>query len=251
MEAGPVRTYRRPPITEAVIELRYAQNYGEEVVNRAAKRIRGQYTYEDEQRHVNVKVHADRQESEFEDEWAGVRLSSSDRTDIIIFKNESFLCSRLAPYNGWDEFCARAMDAWDAWTKVAGNTELARIGVRYLNRIDIPTQNMSTLRVEDYLNVWPRVPEDIYTADADLKSYTMQVVRPLGVDECSLLLNSGTIASPLIGFVSLLLDFDIFRETNLPRRRDELWALVNRIRVYKNEVFEKSITDRARALFDQ
>jgi uncharacterized protein (TIGR04255 family) len=58
------------------------------------------------------------------------------------------------------------------------------------------------------------------------------------------------VTPPLVGFAALVLDIDVFRETNIPRRDEDLWALVNRIRTYKNNIFETCITDQSRALFD-
>ena len=65
-----------------------------------------------------------------------------------------------------------------------------------------------------------------------------------------LALNTATVAPPLIGFVSLALDLDVFREANLPQRDDDLWDIVNRMRGHKNRIFESCITDRARTLFN-
>jgi uncharacterized protein (TIGR04255 family) len=83
-----------------------------------------------------------------------------------------------------------------------------------------------------------------------VSGFAMQIIRPLGVDDCVLVLNSATVPSPLIGFASLALDLDVMRETSIPRRDEDVWELVNRIRDYKNRAFESCITDRARALFD-
>jgi uncharacterized protein (TIGR04255 family) len=102
--------------------------------------------------------------------------------------------------------------------------------------------------IDDYLNLSPRLPE---TPGEPMTAYAMQIVRPLGMDECHLILNSSSVPSPLVGYSSFALDLDIFRETKLPMRDDELWALIDKIREHKNRVFESCITDRARTLFNQ
>lgn len=84
-----------------------------------------------------------------------------------------------------------------------------------------------------------------------MASYAVQVVFPLG-DDCNLVLNSSSMPlSPLVGFTSLLLDIDISRDINLPKKDDAIWELLDQIRSHKNSIFEKCITDRSRALFDQ
>ena len=223
--------YRKAPITEAVIEFRFARPFEKSIVDTAARRLRDEYAFHDPENALNLRLDAATQKSEVETAWQGVKLSSIDRADAIFFRTISFVCSRLAPYTGWEEFSTRAVRAWDVWKRAAGSTEISRVGVRYVNRLDIPLVDNEVVQVEDYLKVNPRSPEELATP---LSSYTMQIVRPVGADDCSLLLNSGTLAAPLIGFGALVLDIDIFRETDLPRRDDELWRLLDRIRIHKN-----------------
>jgi uncharacterized protein (TIGR04255 family) len=239
--------YKRAPITEAVIELRFAQSFAQETVEAAAKRLAPEYFYQEPETAMNLTIDASTQKTTGQTSWLGVKLSSLDRADVLIFRTTSFICSRLAPYPGWEVFSARAAHAWDVWKKAASRTELTRIGVRYVNRIDIPLEGNALIRVEDYLNVRPQSPE----LGEPMSSYAMQIVKPLGADDCGLILHSSTIPSPLVGFASFALDLDIFREMNLPMRDDGLWALVNKIRAHKNSVFESCVTDRARGLFDQ
>jgi uncharacterized protein (TIGR04255 family) len=238
--------YARAPITEAVIELRFAKPCDKSVVETAGRRLRAEYYYLDNENTVQLRFEPAAQKSEVASTWAGVKLSSLDRADNVVYRQTTFVCSRLAPYTGWDDFLGRTKRAWQVWRKAAGVIALSRIGVRYVNRIDIPLAEQPLVRVEDYLNVVAKSPDDLGQA---LTSYMMQVVRPLGVDDCVLALNSGTVVSPLIGFASLALDLDVFREVNLPQRDEDLWDVLNRIRGHKNRIFENCITDRARALF--
>jgi uncharacterized protein (TIGR04255 family) len=240
--------YARAPITEAVIELRFATTFPQAIVEDAGRRLRDNYFYLDAENVVQFKLEPAIQKAEPSSSWLGVKLSSLDRTDTIFFRQNTFICSRLAPYTGWEDFFARAVQAWEIWRKSAGRTTFTRIGVRYVNRIDIPVENPETLvKLEDYLNVFPKSPDDL---GAPLSAYAMQVVRPLGEDDCTLALTTATVPSPLIGFASIALDLDVFRDANLPLRDDEMWDLLTRIRRHKNRVFESCITGRTRALFD-
>jgi uncharacterized protein (TIGR04255 family) len=239
--------YRRAPITEAVIELRFAQTIDSETVQKAVRRVRSEYTFEEPETGISAQLDMAAQKAEFQHAWSGVKLSSLERTDLSMFRTNGFACSRLAPYLGWEAFQPRATRDWDALRATTGPLALARIGVRYINRIDVPVATDVGIRVEDYLNVGPRSPE----VDEPITGFTVQIVRPLGVDDCGVILNSATVESPLIGFASFLLDLDVYREKDLPRRDDELWALIERMRHHKNRVFESCITDQARTIFDQ
>lgn len=237
--------YAKAPITEAVIELRFARPIDLEVAKKAAQRVRPEYAFEDPEEEVHIQFDATTRKTQFQQVWSGVKLSSLDRADLSMFRTNSFVCSRLAPYLGWEFFQPRATRGWDALRRAAGALELARIGVRYINRIDVPVA--ANMKIEEYLNVGPKTP----TADRPITGYAMQIVGPLGADDCGLILNSATVPSPLIGFASLVLDLDLYREKDLPRRDDELWTLIEQMRHHKNRVFESCITDKARTLFSQ
>ena len=124
--------------------------------------------------------------------------------------------------------------------------ELSRIGVRYINRIDVPSDAADRVRLEDYLTIYPQMPNG-----PPMLGYIMQVLRDVGEDNCRLIINSGSVVSPLIGFVSFLLDLDVFRENDLPRRDEELWKFIDRMREHKNQIFESCITQQARTIFDR
>lgn len=242
-------SYPRPPITEAVIEFRFAQPVEQSLVEKAAKRLRGAYVFEDFEKLVDFQLEPENERARVvKNRWLGVKLSSADRADVALVRVNILGFSRLAPYLGWNDFAPRARKGLEVWRKVAGPTEIDRIGVRYVNRIDIPVSDDPLIRIEDYLRVFPRFPDEFR---APLSAYTMQLVRPLGEDECNLIVTSGTVPSPLVGFTSLLLDLDVYREGALPRRPDELWDLVEKMRHHKNRVFENCITDRARMIFGQ
>jgi uncharacterized protein (TIGR04255 family) len=101
------------------------------------------------------------------------------------------------------------------------------------------------VKIPDYLHVYPEA-----RAVKRLQSYAMQLSGPLEEDNCRLVINSSLVPSPLVDHVSAVLDIDISRGADAPQRDDEIWALIDRIRVHKNQVFEESVTDKARGLFN-
>jgi uncharacterized protein (TIGR04255 family) len=236
--------YNRAPITEAVLELRFTHPQPKDVAEKAAASLEKSYFYNELEQSLSFSLEAN--VAKVETKWEGKKLSSLDRADVVIFRTSAFVCSRLAPYMGWEEFLPQARRAWEIWRKHAGSVEIARIGLRYVNRIDIPLKEGQSIDVENYLCVLPKSPDSF---KLPMINYLVQIVRPLETDGCNVLLTSATIPSPLVNTLSLALDLDVFRETDIPRREDELWALINRMRDHKNFVFENSITDLARKLF--
>lgn len=236
--------YRRPPITEAIVNLKLATTADQNNVERVVRKLKGKYGKLDEERSVEFSVDvASSADVKPDIQWSGVKLSSSDQNDITIARRAELVFSRLAPYAGFEQLFERAKEEWRVWTKEIGRAPLLQIGLRYINRLDIPE---SKIRIEDYLNVGPKLPK---VSDAPISLFKFQVNQPLGVDDCILLLNAGTVKSPLPDHSSLVLDIDIVRRQNIPIKDDKLWEAFELMRTHKNRVFEASITDKSRQLF--
>ena len=239
--------YKRPPITEAVIEIRPTEIVPADALERAARRIGKEYYAVDPEAVHQYLIEPDGKLTRQPISVNGYRISSVDRADMVAARPHAFSCSRLAPYLGWDNFRGRAARDWDTWKKSVGPRPIARIGVRFINRIDVRARPDAQLDLGTYLKAGPQMPED---GMLPLTNYTFQITRPVAGDDFFLNLGSASVPSPLIGHASLLLDIDIYREKNLPMRDEDLWGLIDQMRVHKNRVFELCVTDAARQLFE-
>jgi uncharacterized protein (TIGR04255 family) len=144
-------TYAKAPITEAVIELRCKEPVEPAAIEKVAKLFLKEYPFDEPQQQLDIRVEPTG--ARLETRYLGKRLGSVDRTDILVFGSENFVSSRLAPYTGWEDFFARTKAGWDAWRDQIGNRELSRIGVRFINRIDIPILKGEIIEEEKYLNL--------------------------------------------------------------------------------------------------
>lgn len=240
--------YERPPITEAVIEIRLEKPLSEKVVKKIHNRLKNSYESSDTISSTGIKFDAEKKEIEqLPTEFVGYRLSSKDRTDIVQIKANAMICSRLAPYNGWENFEPRARKNWGIWRKEIKQARLRRIGLRYINRLDIPYKKENKIDVEDYLTVVPKFPEP--SLIRVLTAYTMQIAGPFSIEDFHLNINSNVVKSPLIDNLSIVLDLDLSLNKDLPHNDDKIWELINKMREYKNNAFEMCITDKARELF--
>jgi uncharacterized protein (TIGR04255 family) len=238
--------YKRPPITEAVIELRLNQPLPSTEVQKLLQRFRSEYAFSEDFVTYEVRVDPAARSAEFEEQSSGYKLASHDRADVLLVTSAHMTCARLAPYIGWDTFRARANDHWRIWKRVIGYHKISRIGVRFINRIDIPAAKGAEVKISDYLRVHPEAP-----ALKHIVNYTMQISGQLEEDGCRCVINSGVVPPPLVDRASVILDIDVSRVEDTPQRDDEIWALIDRIRVHKNRIFEESVTDKARELFNE
>ena len=236
--------YKRPPITEAVIEIRTSSELQGGALERLVARFSRKYPAP-AQKLFNVSVEVKEPEpSVTKQSLAGYRLTSLDGTRVLNLAPRYLSTAHLAPYEGWEQLYEEARANWDIWLKIVGWQPVARIGVRYINRIDIPGSHM--INLTDYLTFRPSLPTFL---DNGIEHFAMNALIPLGTDNLKVVLNAGSTQSPLINHGSLLLDLDISRESDLPKDEAGLWDLIDQIRVRKNEIFEGCITSKTRALF--
>lgn len=240
------RHYQKPPITEAIIDLRVelppASNVielnkahgGEEVTYPTVEQLYAAFG----QMQIGPQVSATAGSQHI-----GYLFRSGEGRQIYQARLDGFTMSRLAPYENWESLRDEARRLWDIYRSVANPSKVSRVAVRYINRIDIP---LPLKDFKDYLRTAPEVSPDL---PQGLAGYFMQLTIPLE-DITSLALINETIIEPASqNVVSVVLDIDIFRNAELPADEEGIWAFFGELRNRKNDVFEACITDEARELF--
>jgi uncharacterized protein (TIGR04255 family) len=236
--------YRRPPITEAVFGWSFADPIDQEVVTRARDRFLDEFPMVSDVGEFQVQVDAATQKASVSPQTQGYRLASlNDQVDIVAVTNSRFSVSRLAPYDGWDAFRGRAIRAWGKWKDIAGYRRISRIGVRYINRIDIPTAD-GRIDLSDYFALKLDIPQPPFPL---LTTHTTQAI--FQTTDFQITVHLAVVPPVLINHLSYALDFDFGRNVKVPQSDDEIWHLIDGVREQKNMLFEGSITDRTRALF--
>jgi len=240
--------YKQPPITEAVIELRFATPIDADDIAKVSTDLKSLYPIQQPITDVRVQLNLpsapQAATTAHTIETPGNRLSTGVQEQIVLVWPQTFAFSQLAPYPGWHAFFERFCRDWDVWKRTLGYRSITRIGVRYINRIDVPA-TAPIVEHEEYLNVYPKVPALFPT----LMAYNLVAKIPLPDIGCVLTLNSSSVPSPLLEHAAYIVDLDIAKEGDLPQNDDAIYALLNQIRDKKNEVFEACIKPRARELF--
>jgi uncharacterized protein (TIGR04255 family) len=238
--------YKRPPITEAVIEIRFEPLTDRKIIDRVKSRFEQKYPFATEGQSIEVAVTETGAKSTVG--FDSYKLLAADGCDLILLKANGLTTVRQPPYEGWEKLFDQARENWAVLYRILGYRRIDRIGVRYVNRIDVPDDGQ-VVDISKYLQFSPQVPPSL--GAEPMVGYAVNVVAPLGKDKLKLILNSSSVPSPLVKTASFVLDIDISREVDLPQKDEDIWALIDRIREYKNSMFEALITDEARALFSR
>jgi uncharacterized protein (TIGR04255 family) len=242
--------YKRAPITEAVIEIRFTNPVTVKKLDKIYKKFSTSYLHHQDVKNIKVDLRLPGHQTgipkaEFDQEL-GHRLSTTDMTELLVLWPSAFVVSQLAPYPGWDVFFQRFVRDWKIWKRSMGHPSVARIGVRYINRIDIPISG-PIVEYEKFINVYPKLPDVLGPVNA----YGVQAVLPIVDIGCKLTLNSAIVASPILDHASFVVDQDISKEVDAPQSDNAIYELLSEIRKRKNIIFEACITDSARELFQR
>ena len=237
--------YDSPPITEAVIEIRFSRPHAKTKLKSAIKSFSRIYSNYSPQENYNVEVGVHKSGPAINATTQIThRFSSSDMTEQLTLKQSNFLFSQLAPYQGWEHFIRRFSRDFKEWVKIIGYKQIIQIGVRYINRLDIP-ETSKPLIPKRFLNIYPTLPRVLGNA----KSHAVQAIFSLDEIESLLNINSAIVNSPLARHISLIVDQDIIRKENPPQNAEGIISFLNEVRVKKNEIFESCVTENSRKLF--
>lgn len=128
--------------------------------------------------------------------------------------------------------------------EVTGLRKIIQLGVRYINRIDVPINGPIT-RYEDYLTINLSLPEDW----DGIGSYAWRFERPYPELASLAIVQSAIIAPEIPNHAAFLLDIDVIRKQDIPAKVEDIFLLLGKMRDLKNNIFELSITDTARTSF--
>ncbi len=72
----------------------------------------------------------------------GHRLTNAGKSRVAQLRQDGFAYSHLAPYSKWSPFRAEARELWTRYRALCPGSKLTRCALRYINRIDIPSQKV-------------------------------------------------------------------------------------------------------------
>ena len=239
--------YPRAPITEAVIQIQVAAEVEPRALEKIAHKLKRDYPNSQPLQEYKIEFSNTGGQVSIAQNPQGIRLANNDQTDIVMLNPQSITAARLTPYIDWKHLRDRANAAWQEWKDATPGHPIARIGVRYINRIDIPVGPGQPFKVDDYLSLVPVV--SAITNQSPL-GYLMQIVIPTSDP-----LWTATVTTTALGDVqvpnhaSYILDIDVARTADIPLNDKLLWPIIDTAQLIKNDIFERCIKDPARKLF--
>jgi len=232
------------PVREALIDIRV--KLPADVSLEALQRVgAGEARYPKSARHGQVAWHLSLGTSVETSATAtplGHTFVSSDDQRSFQARLDGFAFSWRAPYESWPPFRDEARRLWDLYRALARPEVVTRIGLRYINRIDLP---LPFADFDEYLRTLPEISPDMSTG---VRNYFMQLQVPQEDLNAIVILNEAVMPQTNPDYVSVLLDIDVFRSAAIPSAETALWDLFAAFAERQNQVFAASITPKTQEL---
>lgn len=237
--------YATPPIVDAVIELRFESPLSDHDKAEFSKKLSSQYPLVEsrEVRQYQLDV-----SSGVVDQSTQERIekrSSAEEPRGVQIGTHIFSVFSGAPYEGWDSLFDRFVSAFKAARKQLGFRKIVRVGVRYINRLDLAENSRGQVDYEDYLNLRINLPE----AFPPISGYELGFEVSLEQYGCQARIQSKVVEPSVPNRHSFVLDVDVWINEEIPQKEEGLYELLGSMREAKNMLFETFITDQARRSF--
>jgi uncharacterized protein (TIGR04255 family) len=238
------RHYPRPPIIEAVIEVRFEGLFTPREMERVRDRFKRDFPSIEETRNIRVEVLVKGVAGTATP--AGFRMTAKNAVDVILINESAIATVRKGPYDKWEELRKISESNFDTFTKVIGRRRVIRLGVRFVNRIDIPNPRIYGRDLSEFIKIGVALPEGIAQG---IGQYSLALNFIENTTGARVFIQSAVVDAALIDYTSISLDIDASWDSDIPQRIDEMWKFTERLRDAKNAVFESCITEKLRELF--
>ena len=172
----------------------------------------------------------------------GFRLETEKH--VLVLRAGGFTLSKLAPYKNWDELRTYARSLWEKFVADVKPGPVTRIAVRYINELRLPAAMKD---FSEFLEAPPIVPGKL---PQDLSAFLQRMVIVDAEQNRRAIVTQAleeVQASP--DTVSMFLDIDTFRHQHFEANDADIWASLDNLRNFKNDIFFGYITEEAAELF--
>jgi uncharacterized protein (TIGR04255 family) len=237
--------YVRPPINEAICEIHFLLPFplDQTQIERIQPVWQANYPSQQMVAEQNVQLQLSMDKVDAKSIPVGHKLiaRSADGKNLAQLGGTLVAINRLNPYLGWEEsfrdtILARVADAVNLY----GIQDLDRVGLRYINKIDLPEK---PVKWSDWFAVSLPVPEDFGERGG---MFQFHFEQPMG-GELHALINFLSLPTTLEKTTSVILDIDLVWHGF--GKVSELATTLEAVHAPHHNLFEAYLLDKARNLF--
>ncbi len=234
---------RKPPITEAVIEIRGALGveWEEDRVMSQLQTLQTDYPIRQSlqgfQGHWQMTQGSEPKMETKDLGLRGVRLQSGDELNVAMFTADLFSMSRLNTYQTWETLVSETLRLWKLYRGIVQQNHINRLGVRFINRVPLEGKRVE---IQSYFrNFQGAVPGH----DPDRLGFLYQDLVSIPGEELKAnIIKTVQPGSPADPRPALILDIDVFDDGGFASDESVLKAKLDKVHYWKNWIFFNTVT---------
>ena len=243
----PKRSYRNPPVVEALCEIYFAESSWDDTVPGAFyERVRSRFPRKQRREIQEARITMGPETS-----TAGVQrlppwmqFLTEDGSLMIQVAENLVVVNQLLPYRHFENWEPVIYEMLNVYNEVALPERIVRIGLRYINRIEIPGP---IIPMEEYFKIYPNLPPSLGNRHG---AFLVRVEVPQAELEHSVLITFGPADTPQLAGEPQAFMLDLYDRVSRSLEPNEA-ELKKEVRTAHSNVvmaFEGSITDQLRDL---
>jgi uncharacterized protein (TIGR04255 family) len=156
------RIYDKPPVIEALCEFRFksSQPWDWTIPGLVYEQIREQFPKKRQENVLEVAMQPGENKvlHQMKAGVARMQFLNEQENALVQVGPDLLAVNHLPPYPKWDAFKTLILEQLAVYRNIANPETLTRIGLRYINRVEIPAKR---IELEEYFRTLPQVPEPI------------------------------------------------------------------------------------------
>ena len=242
------RKYSRPPIVEALCEFQFVpeQPWDMTIVGLFYEKIKEEFP--EKQQQTRFEIGFRKKEGGVEQKVGSsprMQFLSKDKTILVQTGPDLLVINHLRPYPTWHKFCPIILRNLKQYQKIACPKSFKRIGLRYINKIEIAEKSVELI---DYFNYYPFLPEKLPQIH---EAFNVRVEIPFAEGRDRLILTLASTLSEKPDSIAFVLDLDyvIVSPEKVEIEKIEEW--IEKAHTEIENGFEACITEKCRDLFGE
>lgn len=245
------KEYLNPPIIEAICEIRLNSktNWDMTYPGLLYEKIKADFPIKEqsssffpETDHINTQGLQKFTQREF------ISFYTNDRKCFIRLSPNLISIHCLKPYPSWNRFKPLVELIFQKFAEIVGAVGIQRIGLRYINSIEIPGEEGKGINLDHYFHFRPHLGNNL---PQNINGFIIGCTLPFfeNRDFCKTQLTQALSETPEKGV--FLLDLDYFPSKVQDFSMEQATGWVETAHEKIGEVFEGCITDQLRSIFGE
>ncbi len=242
------RKYKNPPIVEALCEFQFEPNspWDLAMLGLIYEKVQDTFPKRRQAKQLTVSISAGPEGIEQQVQTTDrMQFLREDEKALIQVGPHFMAVNHLKPYPSWQEFLPLIKRGLRAYCDVASPKSIHRVGLRYINRIEVADQH---IELEDYFEFRPFVGPNL---PQDFGPFIVGIQVPYEGFRDILKLELTNAGAEMPNAVAMILDFDYFLVKPGEVVLDDVFEWLDIAHNRVEEAFEACITDRLRQMFEE